>query len=31
MAWYIDTSLRDEDRPKAEATPETIAAYEGPS
>lgn len=28
MAWYIHTSLLDEDRPSAKLTPETLAAYE---
>ncbi|WP_028969065.1 imm11 family protein [Sphingomonas sp. URHD0057] len=28
MAWYIQTILLDEDRPKARLTPETLAAYE---
>jgi hypothetical protein len=28
MAWYIHTSLLDEDRPSARLTPETLAAYE---
>jgi len=28
MAWYIETSHLEEDRPKAKATPATIAAYD---
>src|SRR5262245_39856642 len=28
MAWFIDTSLLNEDRPSARPTPETLAAYD---
>lgn len=28
MAWYIQTSLRNEDRPKLTVAPESVAAYD---